>query len=45
MVNYLNKCWDKVDFVKKTPIFQAVKMQKISDMIDLNNLILFHNTF
>ena len=31
-------------FCKNTPLFQAVKMQIISNIIDFNNLILFSNT-
>ena len=30
---------------KNTPLFQAVMMQKISDIIDFNNLTLFSNIF
>ena len=33
------------NFCKNTPLFQAVMMQKISDIIDFNNLTLFSNIF
>ena len=32
-------------FCNNTPLFQAVMMQKISDIIDFNNLTLFSNIF
>ena len=32
-------------FCKNTPLFQAVMMQKISDIIDFNNLTLLSNIF
>ena len=32
-------------FYKNTPLFQAVMMQKISNIIDFNNLTLFSNSF
>ena len=33
------------NFCKNTPLFQAVMMHKISDIIDFNNLTLFSNIF
>ena len=33
------------NFCKNTPLFQAVMMQKISDIIDFNNLTLLSNIF